>query len=64
MQTCMKLERQPSTGLSIAYKSTDQINILNSSCLVRKETEFQLDLNENIGAIQEGLYCMAAILNF
>jgi hypothetical protein len=40
MQTCMKPERQPLTGLSIAYKSIDLIHISNSSCLDPKETEF------------------------
>jgi hypothetical protein len=38
----MKPERQPSTGLSIALKSTDLNHISNSSCLVLKETEFLL----------------------
>jgi uncharacterized protein (UPF0128 family) len=42
MQTCMKPEKQTLTGLSIALKSIDLIHILNSSCLVPKETEFPL----------------------
>jgi hypothetical protein len=39
-QTCMKPEAQLSTGLSIAWKTTDLIHILNSSSLV--PSKFQI----------------------